>query len=336
MISLLIAGAFVWVFKQGRVPLLPPREALAQVAWWGLPSYVAFSLLATFLRTYRWVYLLRPISAQTPASRVLGIGLVGLAAIFFAPLRAGELVRPWLLAEERQFTFLQAAGTVAAERVIDGVVLTTLTLISLLLTSPLDPPATHVGKLELPIAAIPALSYTSCATFSAAFVVMVLFYRYRSQARRVVHALLDVFSTRLANWVVARMENLSDGLRFLPSLRQSSAFIRDTLLFWASMLLGTWSLLKASGVPVTLAQAGVVLGVMGLGMLIPGGPGFFGTYQLATYCGLATFFAERMVLREGVTFAFVSYSVQLLVTLAGGVLGLLLLTGAKPSARGSA
>jgi hypothetical protein len=278
--------------------------------------------VAIFLRTYRWVYLLRPI-ASISAGRVFGIGLVGFTAIFFAPLRMGELARPWLLAQDRQVTFLQAAGTVAAERIIDGFALTLFFIASLLTAKPLDVMPVHVRV-------VPSIAYSSCAVFGAALVTMVLFYRWRTLARRLTHAALSLVSLRLADWVTLRVERLSDGFKFLPSAPTSAAFVRDTVIYWVVMLTATWLLLVGCGVPARPAQAGVLSGVIGLGSLIPGAPGFFGTYQIAGYAGLAMFFPEATVLGPGAAFIFVSYTTSVVLTALFCLVGVGLMMRHKP------
>jgi uncharacterized membrane protein len=72
------------------------------------------------------------------------------------------------------------------------------------------------------------------------------------------------------------------------------------------------------------------LGVLGLGTLLPSGPGFFGTYQLGAYCGLAMFFPESVVLSAGAVFTFVTYSVQLSVGVLLLLFGLWTLSSTTP------
>jgi type IV secretory pathway TrbD component len=67
------------------------------------------------------------------------------------------------------------------------------------------------------------------------------------------------------------------------------------------------------------------MGIMGIGTLIPSGPGFFGAYQLSAYCGLAMFFPESVVLSSGAVFTFVSYTTQIVITAASGLLGVWLM-----------
>lgn len=323
-VSLLLAAGFVWVLDRGGLPIIPERSAFASLAWWILPGYALLCSVGMFLRTYRWVYLLRPVAGDISARRVLGSGLVGFTAVFFAPLRMGEIARPWLVARDGKVTFLQATGTVAAERIIDGLVLTLVLVISLVLSTPLSPLPDHVGKLAVPVAALPAAAYGTCAVFGGALLLMIAFNRWRIAMHRLMRSMVGLVSVRLADWVMLRIDKLSDGLEFLRS-RQAGAFFRDTLVYWAVMLAATWALLRGCGIAAGIAEAGVLLGVVGVGSLIPSGPGFFGTFQLATYAGLAMFFAEGLVLGPGAAFAFISYSTQVTLTIISCVIGVYLM-----------
>jgi uncharacterized membrane protein YbhN (UPF0104 family) len=230
---------------------------------------------------------------------------------------------------------MQGTGTVAAERVVDGLVLTLILSASLWLATPLAPLPDHVGRLPLPVAAVPRAATGALLFFAAAFVAMAMFYFWRGLARRMVHALLDPFSRSLAQWVAARMEKLADGLKFLPSRKHGGAFLRDTLVYWCMSALSIWVLLRACGSSASFAQACVTMGIMGIGSLIPSGPGFFGAYQLSAYCGLAMFFPEAIVLGPGAAFTFLSYSAQIVITAASCFLGFLLMARSPADARES-
>src|SRR5688500_8031051 len=97
VVSLLLAAAFVWAMRHGGLPLMPPGYALSELRWWAAPAFVLLTIGSTFFRSYRLVYLLRPIRPDISPTRVVAIGLLGYGAIFFAPLRLGEVVRPYLL-----------------------------------------------------------------------------------------------------------------------------------------------------------------------------------------------------------------------------------------------
>jgi glycosyltransferase 2 family protein len=242
-------------------------------------------------------------------------------AILFAPLRSGEVVRPWLLAREGEVSFLQAAGTVAAERIVDGLTLTILLSCALLFSTPLSPLPERLGQLPIPVAAVPHAATLALSVFAAAFLAMALFYFFRATARRLVHATLGLVSPASARFVSERLEHLADGLGFLLSRRHAAAFLRDTALYWALSAISFWVLLRGCAVPGSFVQACAVMGIMGIGSLIPSGPGFFGAYQMSAYCGLAMYFPEPIVLSAGAAFTFLSYVVQITATAGFGLLG---------------
>jgi hypothetical protein len=270
----------------------------------------------------------------------MGIGLVGIAAILFAPLRMGEAARPYLLARDRRVSFFQALGASGAERVVDGLVLTSVSALALWSSTPLSPLPNHVGSMPVPVSAIPHAVYIALAVFSAAFAAMTVFYVARDFAHHVTQRVLGILSQRLADFVTGTLERLSDGLSFLSSPGNRIAFFRDTLAYWASVFGAQWLLMRGCGIHASLAEACVSLGVLGLGAVVPAGPGFFGAYQIAIYAGLALYYEQSQVVSSGAAIVFISYATQLLLTALAGALGFWLLrkgdTDAGPSALGVA
>lgn len=334
VVSLLVAGCFVWLLQRGGLPVVPERRTLLGLAGWSIPAYIALYSLATFLRTYRWIYLLRPIKPELCPRRVLGVGFVGLMAIVFAPLRAGEVVRPWLLARDEDVAFFQATSTVAAERIVDGLVLSVILVTGLALSQPLSPLPDHLGNLALPVRAIPHAAVVALLAFTGAFTAMTAFYLVRGPARRIVDRGLGWLSKRLAQAVSARLEHVADGLRFLFSRRHALPFLRDTAAYWLVTVVSYWALLAGCGLRPSLGQACVTMGVMGIGSLIPSGPGFFGAYQISAYCALAMYFPGPVVAGAGAAFTFVSYVIQLVTTSGFGLLGFKLMARRPRSALG--
>ena len=87
-----------------------------------------------------------------------------------------------------------------------------------------------------------------------------------------------------------------------------------------------WLLAWGTGLlSMTFAQACVVMGVVGIGILVPAGPGYFGAFQLSTYIALAMYFPEGAIKSSGAAFVFLLYGTQLLfhvvaAVIAGGLL----------------
>ncbi len=316
----MIAGGFAWALQRGGLPLTPPPGAVQQLRWWGVPAFALLTALTVFFRTYRWVYLLRPIAANLSAWRVLGIGLVGYSALFFAPLRLGEVVRPYLLSQDGEVLFVEAAGTVAAERIIDGLILVLFTAVALGVSETLLPLPSHVGALPIPVSLVPSTLLVAAAIFSLAFIGMAGLYGLREPVMRLVERLLKPVSPRLAGFASLMIARVTQGFRFLPAWQSCGPFLRDTLCYWVLGALAQWALLWGVGLPATAAVALVTLGVIGLGSLLPAGPGLFGAYQVATYAALAMYFSEPAVLSRGALFVFASYTTHIGISaLATGI-----------------
>jgi glycosyltransferase 2 family protein len=324
-VSLLIAGGFVGLLLKGGLPLVPDRVALSRLPLWALIAYLALSCLAACLRCYRWIHLVRPIDPSAQPARVFGISLVGFSAVFFAPLRSGEMARPYLLSQDRKVTFLQAAGTVGAERVIDGLVITVITFVAMSLATPISPLPRTLGNLPLPVSAVPAAVYGALLMFSTAFALMFAFYFARNTAQKVTERVVGLVSQRLATWAAATLGRIADGLSFLPSPRNLVPFLSQTLLMWALVVGAQWLLLRGLGLPATAAQAATTVGVQGLGSVVPAGPGMFGAYQIAGFSALAMFFPLPLVKMEGAVFIFVAYTAMLVINSFQFVIGFLVM-----------
>jgi hypothetical protein len=66
------------------------------------------------------------------------------------------------------------------------------------------------------------------------------------------------------------------------------------------------------------------MGVLAVGILLPAGPGFFGSFQAATLVALGFFVPAAVVAAHASTFIFVLYAGQVAFTLALGLLALFL------------
>lgn len=319
--SLFLAGCFIWILQRGGLPLIPDANARQHMVWVYLPAQLLLLAASTFLRTHRWKYLLEPLD-QIPLRKVLGVGFIGFGYIAFAPFRMGELARPYMISRDTRVSFLQATGTVAAERIIDGLFITIILLIGLLTSTPLAQLPDHLGKLALPVSAVPKFAYSALALFTCAFIAMGLFYWARDFARRLTQAVVGLVSKKLADFLTDKVERTAEGLSFLPSTRSSIPFFRETILYWGLNVVYTWLSFRSCGLEATPSQAAVILGVMALGILVPSGPGFFGGYQLSAYCGLAMFFTEDIVLSKGSLYVFLSYTTQHSFNLLGLLFGL--------------
>jgi uncharacterized protein (TIRG00374 family) len=323
-LGLLIAGFFIWLMRAGAMPLIPHAAAFADMRWWTAGVYFVGWSLVHVVRAVRWQLVLSPI-AEVSTRRVFAASFVGFLAILLLPLRAGEVVRPLMIREPGRLSAWAAAGTLGAERIVDGLVLSSLLFAALSLSPRLDPLPERLGDLPISVALIPRAAYAALVVFSVAFLVMLAFHRWRQTARRSVDILVGSISPRLAAWISGRVENVADGLRFLSLWRQSVPFVLSTVAYWLLNVGCTWLLAWGVGFhDFSYGRACVVTGVLALGILMPNAPGFFGAYQFSLYAGLAVFYPRDLVLDRGAAFVFTMYVLQALITVVFAAWGLLL------------
>ncbi len=120
----LFLGLFFW-----RTDLTELGDALARADyWWVLPA-IAIWFVAAAVRSLRWHYLLRHIAGLTPAD-LYPVLVIGYMANNLLPLRTGELVRAFVLGERHKVSMMPALGTIAVERLFDGIVLVSFLILA--------------------------------------------------------------------------------------------------------------------------------------------------------------------------------------------------------------
>lgn len=94
------------------------REANYVIALASLPVF----FVSIWVRTIRWQYLLRPVS-RPRTIRLYPVVLIGLMVNNLLPARLGELARAYVLGEREKVSKVASLGTIAVDRVFDGMTL---------------------------------------------------------------------------------------------------------------------------------------------------------------------------------------------------------------------
>jgi uncharacterized protein (TIRG00374 family) len=123
VVSLVFIGLFVRSTDFGEVKTAF-EDANPWIALAALPIYFA----GLWVRTIRWQYLLRPVKRVTTL-RLYPVVIIGLMANNLIPARAGELARAYVLGEREKISKTTSLGTIAVDRLFDGVTLIPMMLI---------------------------------------------------------------------------------------------------------------------------------------------------------------------------------------------------------------
>jgi hypothetical protein len=302
--------------KRGGVPIVPEARAFAAVKWWTVAVYMASLGVVHWFRAWRWDYLLRPV-ARVPTGRIIAIAWVGFFAIMMLPFRAGEVVRPYLIRRDGRVSGSAALGTIAAERVLDGLFVAILLVVTLAFVPRL--PLEGVVFLGFPMPQLVHYGYLTFALFAGALATLAVFLAARSFAERVTRAVFGLVSPRVGTLLAAKIGGLADGLRSLPDPKLMGPFMLQTALYWGANALGMWFLGWGCGLDMTPAHGFAVMGVLAMGILLPQGPGLFGSFQFFVYLALRMYFPEEQIRSHGVAYVFLLYACQFVFTTATGV-----------------
>lgn len=314
-LSLLLGGLFAWLIARGGVPLIPSMDDLARVDPQLLLVYVLVLLVMHFVRAARWRFLVAPAKPDVPFWQGVLINWVGFFAIFVLPLRIGELARPAVSKMRLGVPLSVGFGTVALERVFDGLLTSLCVVFGLAFLPQL--------ATEDPIArSLPYYGYLAVGGFAAAFAGLILFLWQRELAKKVVHWTFGLVSKSLADKLSDKVVGIADGIRSISTPRLAFGFLSESLVYWGLNATGMWILARACGLDLDFGHGVALMGILAIGVLLPAGPGMFGNFQLAVLTGLRLYVAEEVVDGAGATYVFLLYSTQAILMCVAGVVPL--------------
>lgn len=282
-----------------------------------LAGYVGLLVVVQLTRALRWNYLLAPLGVRIPAGPLLAISSVGFMAILALPVRLGELVRPGLL-RKRGVSATAALGTVAVERIMDGLVLALFVFGAFFAHRSADSPGWMM------VAAFLALGLFGGAL---AFVIGAILWPEKSVQFWLNVTFLPKLSPRLAGAVERKAHDLIRGFEVMRDRRNMAWFIAWTLVYWACNGLGVYVLAHGFGLPLSLVGAFATMALVGCGIALPNSPGLVGQFQYFTLLGLSVYIAGAVTKTSAIyptAFAFANthYVLQVAWYVLCGALGL--------------
>jgi uncharacterized protein (TIRG00374 family) len=314
-LSIVLGGIFAWLIARGGVPLIPSLDDLRRVDPQLMGVYALVLLAMHFVRAARWRFLVAPAKPDAPFWQSILINWVGFFAIFVLPLRIGELARPAVSKMRLGVPLSVGFGTVAVERVFDGLLTSACVVWGLAFL-----PQLHTDD---PIArSLPYYGWVAVSGFAAAFGGLVLFLWQRELAKKVVRWTFGLFSKSVAERLSEKVMGVADGIRSIAHARLAFGFVSESIVYWSLNATGMWILARACGLDLSFGHAVALMGILAIGVLLPAGPGMFGNFQLAVLTGLRLYLAESIVDTGGSVYVFLLYSTQALLLCVAGVVPL--------------
>lgn len=263
--------ADVWAeIRQGDRRLLA-AALLVQVATW-------------IFRAIRWRYLLRPLGAVRFGA-VFEATMIGFAAITLLPARAGELIRPYVLARREHLSAPAAFATIVVERLLDLITVLILFAAVVLLGRPpegaADPAvyrAMQAGGVALGGAALVGLA------------VLFVLAGHPAQIERLMALVGRVLPARVAAALARLAGRFATGLAIVRQPQRLFVALLLSFPLWLSISLGIWWGALAFHIALPFAGGLVLMALLVVGVSVPT-PGGVGGYHEAFRIGATALYA---------------------------------------------
>jgi uncharacterized protein (TIRG00374 family) len=281
--------------------------------WVALSAIISF--IAFIIRAHRWNLLIEPLGYTPPLKKTTYSLMVGYFANLAFP-RLGEVSRCAALSKAESIPFNKLLGTVIVERVIDVISLLLCMLFAAIIEfkrlgsffsenifNPIIKKFEQVTNSPLIL--------TGIIVVFIVLIAVVIYFKRKNKIKGTESAISKL------------IKGFIDGLRSVSNLKRPGRFIFHSILIWALYYLGTYVAFFAFPFTAGLG-AGAALFLLvasGLGMSAPV-QGGIGAYHLLVSQGLILYGLSQ---QDGLTFATLLHTLQLLLVVVFGAISLILL-----------
>jgi glycosyltransferase 2 family protein len=244
-----------------------------------LAGYIGLLVVVQLTRSLRWNFLLAPLGVRIPTAPLLAISSVGFMAILALPARLGEFVRPGLL-RKRGVSASAGLGTVAVERIVDGLLVSLFVFIAFFALRGPDAPGWMMPT-----------AYAALGIFTLAMVFLIgaLKWPERSVKFWLDISFLPQISPRIAGVIETKLLEMIRGFEVMRDARNLTKFVAWSIVYWVCNGLGVYVLARGFGIELGVFGAFATMGLVAVGITLPNSPGLVGQFQWFTLLGLSLF-----------------------------------------------
>jgi hypothetical protein len=281
LVFLLTLGLVAYAFRN--VELAAVWAETRRADPWLLVLAVFVTGLTYAMRAWRWQSLLAPIG-PTHFSTAFRTTVIGFAASFLLPARAGEVMRPYLLARREGLNATSAFATIILERLLD---LATVLLLFAAFVFTAGPGVLTGGPAEL--ADITFWGGLSAAAAVGGLVVLFALAGHPERLGRAALRIEAVLPSRLAHVVASFVETFIQGLAVMRQPARLLVALAQSFPLWMSIAAGIWLTSRAFHITFPYPASFLVMTVLVVGVAAPT-PGAIGGFHLAYKFAVVTFF----------------------------------------------
>ena len=236
------------------------------------------------IRAERWQYLLAPIG-RTRYSVAFRTTVIGFAASFVLPARAGEVVRPYLLARREKLPATAAFATIIVERLLD--------LVSVLLLLALFLIALESGEASRSPRLYQAVRWGGVLIAPIGIGILIAMFVMAGHPERLhgfVLGMERVLPARLARAVAGFARTFAEGLAVVRHPSRLVWAMGWSLVLWVTIATQVWVLVRAFDISMPFGGSFLVAAMLVVGVAVPTPGGVGGSHE-ALRLGLTSFYA---------------------------------------------
>jgi glycosyltransferase 2 family protein len=299
IVSVLAIALFVWFLRHANL-----ADVWAQVQRARIELLIAgfFAVILTYvIRAYRWQFLLDPIGT-TRFRTAFRTTVIGFAALGVLPARAGDVLRPYLLARQEGLNTSAALATIVMERVLDLVAV--LILLVFYVWGVADPANLPAGLLR-PIEVSSALAG---ATALLLLGLMWILATHPERIGRFVFRAAGILPHRIADRLAGLAQTFSSGFAVAREPRAFALALFWSFPLWVAIAAEAWLVTIAFGIAMPFTGTFLLQALLVIGVAVPT-PGAVGSYHEAYRIGVTTFFgaAEDAAVAAAIVTHAISY-----------------------------
>ena len=252
---------------------------------------VVVSLATYWIRAWRWQIILRPVK-EVQLSTLFAATVIGFMANNILPLRVGEVGKALVLSTKEQLKVSAILATIVVERAFDGGAIAILGLT--LFFFPILPAWMQSATLCL---------FALCLLALLGLTVLVL---YRKQVS--IKVLPSRWAKRrLGLKFIELVANFTAGAEALRDMRAVMTISALSFILWVAHAAIFYLALLALGLELPAYASFVVLVFTAIGVILPSGPGYIGTFQYFTILALTIFSVPK---EQALSYAVVAHASQ--------------------------
>ena len=215
---------------------------------------------------------------------VLRTTVIGFAASAVLPARAGEVIRPYLLARREGLSATAAFATIIVERILDLVAVLLLLAAFLLWFDP--------GLESRDSAVFSAIRYGGLVMAPVAVGTLLVMFAMAGHPERLHNWVLKAehfLPSRIAGLIAGLARTFAEGFAVVRSPMRVLAALGWSLVLWLMIAAGLWTLAVAFGIDMPFTGGWLMLAPLVVGVAVPT-PGGVGGFHEAFRLGATAFF----------------------------------------------